>query len=103
MPDHGAFGSVGYVGGKWSVFATTMPQLAKFASDFILHVPVLDRTDLAGSFDYKQPQPDLEPNYSGDQSASFRSYLSELGLKLERSQGPIESFVIDHAAKPTPN
>jgi len=25
------------------------------------------------------------------------------GLKLERSKGPVEIFVIDHAAKPSPN
>jgi uncharacterized protein (TIGR03435 family) len=41
--------------------------------------------------------------YSGDQTASFQSYLAEVGLKLERSKSPIEMFVIDHAAKPSPN
>ena len=102
--DHSSFGSIGYVGGKWGIFAASMPQLAKFASDFILHVPVvLDRTVLSGSFDYTQRQPDLEPKYSGDQSDSFLSYITELGLKLERAKGPVEMFVIDHAAKPSPN
>ncbi len=101
--DRSSFGSIGYVGGKWAIFATTMPQLANFASGFILHVPVLDRTGLRGSFDYTQRQPDLEPKYDGDQSDSFRSYLAELGLKLERAKGPVETFVIDHAAKPSPN
>ena len=80
-----------------------MPQLAKFASNFILRVPVLDRTELTGSFDYTQRQPDLEPKYGGDQSDSFLSYVTELGLKLERAKGPVEIFVIDHAAKPSPN
>jgi hypothetical protein len=32
-----------------------MPQLAKFASDYVLHAPVADRTGLRGSFDYRQP------------------------------------------------
>jgi uncharacterized protein (TIGR03435 family) len=36
------FGSIGYVGGKWSMVATGMPQLAEFASMYILHAPVLD-------------------------------------------------------------
>ncbi len=82
----------------------SMPQLAKFASDSVLvRVPVLDRTGLSGSFDYKERQPDLDPVYGGDQSASFRSYLEEAGLKLVRATGSIEMFVIDHAAKPSPN
>jgi uncharacterized protein (TIGR03435 family) len=68
-----------------------------------LHVPVLDRTGLSGSFDYTQRQPDLEPKYSGDQSDSFLNYLAEAGLKVERAKGPVETFVIDYAAKPSPN
>jgi uncharacterized protein (TIGR03435 family) len=104
VPDDGRFGSVGYVGGQWSIFDVSMPQLAKFASDSVfVRVPVLDKTGLSGSFDYKERQPDVDPVYGGDQSPSFRSYLEEAGLKLERATGPIEMFVIDHAAKPSPN
>ena len=29
--------------------------------------------------------------------------LAEMGLKLERTKGPVEQLVIDHAAKPSPN
>jgi len=101
--DYGSFGSIGYASGQWNISAASMPQLAKFASDFILHVPVLDRTELSGSFNYRQSQPDLEPKYSGDQSESFLNYLAEVGLKMERSKGPVETLVIDHAAKPSPN
>jgi uncharacterized protein (TIGR03435 family) len=79
-----------------------MPQLVKFASDYVLRAPVLDRTELSGSFDYEQRLPDSEPNYS-DNSDSFLRLISELGLKLERAKGPVEIFVIDHAAKPSPN
>jgi uncharacterized protein (TIGR03435 family) len=102
-PDQGAFGSIGYAGGQWGIFATSMPQLALFASSFILHVPVLDQTGVSGRFDYRQRWPDLEPTYSGDQSGSFRSFLQEAGLKLERAKGPVEALVIDHAARPSPN
>lgn len=96
------FGSIGYVAAKWSIFATTMPQLAKFASDNVFHVPVLDRTGLTGAYDYRQSNPDLEPNYN-DPSDSFRRFIPELGLKLTRSKGPVEIFVIDQASKPSPN
>ncbi|MDR3698459.1 MAG: M56 family metallopeptidase [Candidatus Sulfopaludibacter sp.] len=101
--DDGSIGTVGYAGARWGVFNTSMPQLAKFASDFVLHVPVLDRTKLSGPFDYRQRQPDLEPTYSGDQSDSFLRFLQEAGLKLERTKGPVEYFVIDRAARPAPN
>jgi len=79
-----------------------MTQLARFASDFVLRAPVLDRTELNGAFDYKQNQLDAEPNYS-DNTDSFLRLMPELGLKLERSRGPVEVFVIDDAAKPSPN
>jgi uncharacterized protein (TIGR03435 family) len=98
-----SFGSIGYHDGKFGIFATTMAQLAKFASSMILHAPVQDRTELTGSFDYRQRQPDLDPQYDGDQSYSFKAFLSEAGFKLERSKGPVETFVIDYAARPTPN
>ena len=100
--DRSSFGSIGYAGGAWAISATAMPQLAKFASDYVLHAPVLDRTELTGSFNYKQRLPDLEPNY-GDNTDSFLRLIPELGLKLERAKGPVEIFVIDHAAKPSPN
>jgi len=94
------FGSVGYVGAKWSIFDTTMPQLAKFAGDNVIHAKVIDQTGLEGQFDYRQAEPDLDPNYS-DPSPSFSSFLSEAGLKLERTQGEIAILIIESAAKPT--
>jgi uncharacterized protein (TIGR03435 family) len=86
------------------LFNTTMPQLAKFASDHILNVPVLDRTELSGAFEYRQIVPDDEPAYSGPgHQGSFVNMISAIGLKLERSKGPVEVLVIDHAEKPTSN
>jgi uncharacterized protein (TIGR03435 family) len=97
-----AFGSIGYAGGKWGIFATTMPELARFASA-ILNAPVLDRTELTGSFDFRQPQPDLEPQYDGDQTSTFKAFLSQAGIKWERTKGTVETLVIDHAVPPAPN
>jgi uncharacterized protein (TIGR03435 family) len=100
--DPSSFGSIGYVGAQWSIYATNMPQLAKYASDHILRAPVLDRTELSGPFDYRQRLPDLEPNYR-DPSESFLRFLPEMGFKLERSKGQVEFLVIDHAARPSAN
>jgi uncharacterized protein (TIGR03435 family) len=81
-----------------------MPQLAKFAADYVVHAPVLDQTELSGSFDYKQETllDDSEANYS-DPSDSFLRLVPELGLRLERSKGPVETFVIEFAARPSSN
>jgi uncharacterized protein (TIGR03435 family) len=98
--DH--FGSIGYAVGKWMLTGYTMPQLAKFASDYYLHAPVMDRTELSGSFDYRQAVADMDPKY-GDNSESFLRFMQDVGLKLERSKGPVETFVMDQAAKPSPN
>ncbi len=100
----GYSGEVSFVGGRWSLFNTAMPQLAKFASDYYLHAPVLDRTDLSGAFDYRQPDAlaESEANYV-DNSGSFLSLIQELGLRLTSTKGPVETFVIDHAEKPSPN
>jgi uncharacterized protein (TIGR03435 family) len=100
----GSGGGIGYVTGQWNMRALSMPQLAKYAADYVLHVPVLDRTELSGHFKYKQRVPDVDPNYDGDsRKDSFLNFIQELGLKFQRAKGPVETFVIDHAAKASPN
>jgi uncharacterized protein (TIGR03435 family) len=56
--------------------------------------PVLDRTDLTGSFDFT-----LENVYDPEEHdlvTIAQSTVRALGLKLERSRGPVETIVIDH-------
>jgi len=99
-----SFGSIGFVGGRWSIFSTSMPQLAKFAADNILRAPVVDVTGMGGMFDYRQAValPEGEANYR-DNTDSFLRFIAEVGLRLERTKGPIEGLVIDHAEKPAAN
>ena len=63
--------------------------------------PVLDRTGLTGPFDFA-----LEHVYDPEEhdlvTISQRT-VSALGLKLERSRGPVETIVIDHLEKPSAN
>jgi uncharacterized protein (TIGR03435 family) len=96
-----SFGSIGFAG-KWALYNTTMPQLAKFASDNMLRAPVLDRTRLTGSFDYWGPPEDWN-TYEADMPGSFLHMIGEIGLKLVPSKGPVETLVIDHAEPPSPN
>ena len=97
----GFSGEIEFVGGHWFVFDSSIPQLAKFASDHILHRPVIDRTGISGSFDYKDP--DVKIPQEQDFQGSFPFFIQEIGLKLTSSKGPVETLVIEHAEKPTPN
>jgi len=102
-PEEHTFGSIGYAGARWNISASSMPQLAKFAASFVLHVPVFDHTGLTGLYNYRQRQQDLDPVYNGDQTDSFRNFRLEAGLKLASSKAPIETFVIDSASRPAAN
>jgi uncharacterized protein (TIGR03435 family) len=63
--------------------------------------PVLNRTGLSGPFDFT-----LEHVYEPDERDLLtiaESTVRALGLKLERSRGPVETIVIDRLEKPSPN
>lgn len=95
-------GDIGFAGGRYVLFNVAMPQLARLAAANILRAPVVDKTGLNGSFDYRQPARllDSEVDYS---NPPFIPLLSEVGLKVTATQGPVETFVIDHAEKPSEN
>jgi uncharacterized protein (TIGR03435 family) len=95
--------SIGYAGGRWVMQFVTMPQLASFASTTVVRAPVVDLTNVSGSFDYRQ-QPELDPQYVGlEHNASFLRMLDGVGLELKRSRGPVEWLVIESAARPMPD
>jgi uncharacterized protein (TIGR03435 family) len=64
--------------------------------------PVLDRTGLQGSFDFRV-------EYAGSEAQAeaaaplFRALQDQLGLKLETQPGSVDVLVIDRAEKPSPN
>lgn len=95
------FSSIGWAE-KWGIYNTTMPQLAKFAGAFYMHATVLDRTNLTGPWDYTSPHEDPDPQ-RGEPLGSFQNMIRDIGLKLESAKGPVETLVIDHAEKPSPN
>jgi uncharacterized protein (TIGR03435 family) len=78
----------------------SMAQLVKRLSGF-LNRPVLDRTGIEGSFDFKSEYASDDPN--SDVTASILTSIQALGLKLESAKGPVETIVIDHAEKPSAN
>jgi uncharacterized protein (TIGR03435 family) len=98
----GFSGEVEHVGGHWFLFNASVPQLAKFASDYVLHKPVIDQTGLEGSFDYRDPDVKIDLE-NGDFEGAFTVFIRDIGLKLTSSKGPVEIFVIEHAEKPSAN
>lgn len=66
-----------------------------------LERPVIDRTGLAGAFDFKVEYRTDDPN--PDVISSLLASVQELGLKLEAAKGPVETLVIDSVEKPRAN
>jgi uncharacterized protein (TIGR03435 family) len=68
--------------------------------------PVLDKTGLAGRYDYTleytRSNPDVGADNPDDRSI-FAAVQQQLGLKLVPATGPIEIVFIDHAEKPSAN
>ncbi len=83
----------------------SMDQLAKQLGNSGLGRPVLDKTGLTGEYDYELRW-SAEPGGTdlADRPPSVVTAIQEqLGLKLESIKGPVETFVIDHAEKPSQN
>jgi uncharacterized protein (TIGR03435 family) len=98
----GFSGEVEHVGGHWFLFNVSMQQLAKFASDYVLHKPVIDHSGLNGSFDYRDPDVKIVQD-NGDFESSFTMFVRDIGLRLASAKGPVETFVIEHAERPSAN
>jgi uncharacterized protein (TIGR03435 family) len=72
--------------------------------------PVLDRTGLNGSFNFKLEWiPDAAPGGDAPSPSDstgpslFTALQEQLGLKLESARGPVEILVIDHVERPGEN
>jgi uncharacterized protein (TIGR03435 family) len=78
----------------------SMEDLAKRLSRY-MERPVLDRTGLTGSFDFRAEYRSDEAR--PDVVSSILASVQDLGLKLDGSKGPVESIVIQHVEKPSAN
>jgi uncharacterized protein (TIGR03435 family) len=71
--------------------------------------PVEDKTGLAGRYDVTIQKPAPQPNAqqggisAPDLGPSAASIADQLGLKLEPSKGQVETLVIEHVERPSPN
>lgn len=64
--------------------------------------PVIDKTGLAGRFDFHLLF-SVEDRYSSLAPDIFSAVKAQLGLKLASQRGPVEFLVIDHVERPSDN
>ncbi len=90
----------------------TMAELASAFQRAALDRPVVDKTGLAGRFDFDLEWTPEESQFSGaglkgtpesTQPDLFTAIQQQLGLRLEATRGPIEVLVIDHVERPSEN
>ncbi len=78
----------------------TMALLTARLSSYLEH-PVLDRTGLAGAYDFKIDYHSDDP--STDVISVITASIQGLGLKLEPARAPVETLIIDRIERPTGN
>jgi len=90
--------------------ATTVDEFSK-ALGFVLARPVINKSGIAGLFDFRMEYA-IDETISGTRVAPsdepavpsiFTAIQEQLGLKLDSAKGPGERLVIDHVEKPSEN
>lgn len=90
----------------------TMREFAWVLQRAVLDDPVVDRTGLSARYDFDLEFTPDETVFGGDlgkgtdESASpglFAALQQQVGLKLEKTRGPVEALVIDHVERPSQN
>jgi uncharacterized protein (TIGR03435 family) len=64
--------------------------------------PVLDRTELAGTYQFDMHRPGDDPR-TGESGPTLFTVVEELGLKLVAEKAPLEVLVVDHFEQPSAN
>ena len=81
-----------------------MAWFARYLESTVLSRPVIDKTGLDGSYDFRSAtiltNDDLR---NGDAMSMILPAVKEMGLKLTETNGAVETFVIDHAERPEAN
>jgi len=82
-----------------------MTKLASYLT-LMLRTPVIDKTGLAGDFDFELvwgAQGEERPSGPSDPAEVAAALQEQLGLGLVRSKEPIDVLVVDHFEKPSAN
>jgi uncharacterized protein (TIGR03435 family) len=90
----------------------TMAELASVFQRSTLDRPVVDKTGLAGRYDFDLEFTPDESQFSGmlgrppsdaPLPGLFAAIQQQLGLKLEATKGPVDVLVVDRAERPSEN
>jgi uncharacterized protein (TIGR03435 family) len=92
----------------------TMAEFASVLQHGPVDRPVVDKTALSGRYDFDLDWAPNEDEFSGmmstrpplaDDSAKpdLFAAVQQLGLRLQATRGPVETFVIDNATRPSDN
>ena len=95
------------IGGEIVGRGQRLTALARMLA-FFAGRPVVDRTNLAGGFDFDLRFPELETSPDGRNPADsaggiFAAVQEQLGLKLDPIRAPLEFIMIDSVDHPTEN
>lgn len=90
----------------------TMAEFASLLQRAVLDRPVVDKTGLAGKYDFDLDWTADETQFGGEIGAApadaqsppfFKAIEEQLGLKLEAKRGPVEALIVDTALQPSAN
>ena len=89
----------------------SMAEFASLLQRSPLDRPVIDRTGLTGRYDFDLEFAPDESLWGGvlprpensDKASLIRAMREQLGLNLESTRGPVDTIVLDHVDRPTPN
>jgi uncharacterized protein (TIGR03435 family) len=90
-------------GAPVSIYQTSMPQLASMLSN-LQRAPVSEQTGLPGFYNFKSQTVVTDEDFkSGGPMHLLVEAVPEMGLKLVKTKGVVEKFVIDNVESPTAN
>jgi uncharacterized protein (TIGR03435 family) len=97
------FSPIGVVAGVGvQVNGMSVAELADFLGDYFVHRKVVDQTGLTGIYDFKSTAM-VDSSDIVDPNEAVLSAVQEMGLQLRPSRGEVETLVLDHAQRPSPN
>jgi uncharacterized protein (TIGR03435 family) len=90
----------------------TMTEFTEVLQRAVLDRPVVDKTGLAGRYDFDLTWAPDETQFGGEVPVAptdaqspplFTAMEQQLGLRLEATRGPVQALVVDKAERPTAN
>jgi len=94
--------------GKGTMITVSSGDMAQLAGEFSkgnnVDRPVIDKTGLTGTYDYKlEWGDDTAADADSGTVSVYTAFLEQLGLRLQPTRAPVQVLIVDHAEKPSEN